>query len=116
MHKKFSALLLLLFVFSLLGTVAAQERAKINMVSGVVKTVDAKNKTVIIRVDRQTDFTFSFADKTVLRSNNGQKISFNDITIDTVLVLTYDIIDGKNVANSITSAGKMVPGPSGKKS
>lgn len=96
------------FVVSFVGiSSAADKRTKPKVAAGAVKTIDLQAKTLTLREDTKPDLTCSFDDKTTLRSNNGQKITFADIKIGAILVLVYDIVDGKNIAKSITVAGQV---------
>ncbi len=108
MRRIFSVLVSVAFVFSLSAATFSAEKAKLNMAAGAVKTIDVKTKTVTIRADKQPDFTFSINDETVLKSSKGQKVTIDDIRVGVILVLMYDVVDGKNIAKSVTVAGVAV--------
>lgn len=110
MSRIVAVLVSILFVsaFTGIGYSAGKEN-KIKLEAGVVKALDANAKTITLSADNKTDFKCSFDDKTVVRANTGKKITTADIKIGDVIVLLYKEVNGKKIAESVTTASRVLP-------
>lgn len=116
MRKIVLVVVLMSFVFSLaVMGYAAEKGNKPNLAAGAVKAIDVKAKTITLMADKKPDFTCSLNDKTVIRSNSNQKVTFDDIKVGNIIVLIYEVVDGKNIATTVTVAGQIAAPAADKK-
>jgi hypothetical protein len=72
----------------------------INLFAGEVNEINITENSIFLKNDK-AEMTVVCNDKTALRSGNS-KVTFNDIKKGDIAAVIYDVIDGKNVAKSIT--------------
>ncbi len=113
MRRVLALIVSTLFIFSLSGmSYAAEKETKVTLLAaGAVKTIDANAKSVTISSSKQPDFTFSVSKETVVRSNDGRNVTFADIKVGAILALSYEVVDGKNIAKSVTVADQVTAAP-----
>ncbi|MEW6419249.1 MAG: DUF5666 domain-containing protein [Nitrospirota bacterium] len=118
MKKAIAIIVAVLFVFSFAGLSFATEKAaekaapakaeetkaaekpKVKMVTGEVKAVDAKAKTLTVK-GKKADVTVTCDDKTKIMMGKEKKTLADVMTGDKVTV-KYTEAEGKNVAKSIS--------------
>lgn len=88
------------FAVPVMGAGQEMSTPKINLFAGEVKEINVAEKSIYLKNDKAA-MTIVCNDKTVLRSGNS-KVTFNDIKKGNIAAVIYDVIDGKNVAKSIT--------------
>ena len=76
------------------------KKPNINLFAGEVKTISVEEKTIFLKNDK-AEMTIVCNDKTVFRSGTS-KVTFSDIKKGDIAAVIYDVVDGKNVAKSIT--------------
>ena len=89
------------FAAPVIGAGQEMKKPNINLFAGEVKTINAKEKTIFLKNDN-AEMTIVCNDKTVLRSGMSKTISFDDMKKGDIAAAIYDVIDGKNVAQSVT--------------
>ena len=105
MKRTVTVLISALFIFSLVGTTYSDEKGKgIKVVAGVVKSIDAKAKTISLGNGDKIVFKCFFDGKTLVRSNTGQMIAVTDIKAGSIIAIAYEEINSKKIARTITVA------------
>ena len=90
----------LCFAAPVIGAGQDVKKPNINLFAGEVKAISVGEKTIFLKNDN-AEMTVVCNDKTALRSGMS-KVTFGDIKKGDIAVVIYDVIDGKNVAKSIT--------------
>lgn len=110
MKRAISVVLALLFVFTITSvSIAAEEKAmpaekpKIKQVTGDVKAVDTKVKTVTVTKmvkGKAEETTVTVDDKTKIMMDKEQK-TLADVKVGDKVTVKYKEVEGKNIAKSI---------------
>jgi len=81
---------------------AGQEMKKpnINLFAGEVKAISADEKSIFLKNDKE-EMTIVCNDRTAFRSGTA-KVTFADIKKGDIAAVIYDVVEGRNVAKSIT--------------
>jgi len=90
----------LCFAAPVIGAGQDVKKPDINLFAGEVKEINVAEKSLFLKNDK-AEMTVVCNDKTALRSGNSP-VTFNDIKKGYIAAVIYDVIDGKNVAKSIT--------------
>ncbi len=128
MKKTIAIIVAVLFVFSIASiAIAAEEKKaeetkaaekpKIKQVTGDVKAVDAKAKTVTVTKkmrDKAMDTVVTVDDKTKIMMDKEKK-AIADLKAGDKVKVKYTEIEGKNVAKSIAIQPKEAAAPAEKK-
>ena len=102
MKKVVTVIIVTLLVFSFTGTAFSSEKGKkMQVFAGLIKAIDAKERTVTLKNDKAPEFTCIVNDQAVIRLNNETK-SFADIRTGNIGVAVYEEMNGKNVVKSLT--------------
>ena len=91
----------LCFAAPVIGAGQEMSKPNINLFAGEVQAIDVKEKTIYLKNDK-AEMTIACNDKTVMRSGMSNVAAFGDIKTGDIAAAVYDVIDGRNVAKSIT--------------
>jgi ribosomal protein S12 len=93
-------LIALCFAVPVMGAGQEMSKPNINLFAGEVKTISVKEKTIFLKNDK-AEMTIVCNEKTVFRSGKS-KVTFDDIKKGDMAAVIYDVVDGSNVAKSIS--------------
>lgn len=116
MNKLVLGIVSIFIVLAFAGITFSAENAKgMKMAAGQVKAIDTKTKTLTIVNDKEGDLTYVVTDKTVVRANNKQAGSFDDIKVGDIAALVFYDVNGKKEIKSITVMSLATASPSANK-
>lgn len=103
MNRTVSIIISIFLVFAFAGAAFPAEKGKaLKTNAGEVTSIDMKAKTITVKNDQDGSLTFVIGDKTVVRIDNKNKSTFEDVKVGCIAALAYEEINGKNVIRSIT--------------
>lgn len=85
---------------SVLAAGKEMKKPNINLFAGEVKAINAEEKSIFLKNDK-AEMTIVCNDRTAFRSGTS-KVTFADIKEGYIAAVIYDVVEGKNVAKSIT--------------